>query len=110
MKPIILVKPKLLNFITFGFASGITLWPFIILSKYDESVIRHERIHIRQQLEMLVILFYAWYIVEYVVRCWDSPTNAYKHLSFEQEAYKNSDNLTYLKTRKFYAWIKYLKK
>ena len=58
----IIVAPRFLKFITNGFAKAIALFPFIILSKssdkYDAALIRHEQIHIYQQLELLVIGFY----------------------------------------------------
>ena len=34
----------------------------------------------------------------------------YRSISFEQEAYKYEMNLEYLKNRKRYNWIKYIKK
>ena len=39
---------------------GITLWPFIVLNKHEkgkEALLNHERIHLRQQIELLVIPF-----------------------------------------------------
>lgn len=32
------------------------------------------------------------------------------NISFEREAYTNDNNLEYLKDRKYFAWIKYLRK
>ena len=51
---------------------GITLYPFIILRKEIKGtaaevyVINHERIHIAQQAELLVLPFMAIYICEYM--------------------------------------------
>lgn len=75
----------------------------------NEETINHERIHTRQMLEMLVLPFYIWYVVEWLVRL-PMSGRAYMNLSFEREAYANERNLTYLKTRKPYAWVKYLRK
>ena len=51
---------------------GVTLWPFIVMRtpdlKKDEVFINHEKIHIRQQAEMLVIPFFIWYAIEYLYR------------------------------------------
>lgn len=91
------------------------LWPFIFLRK--EMVARftttddmHERIHGRQQIEMLLVLFLVWYSVEWLIRLlvyWDSK-KAYKNISFEREAYKNERDVEYLQHRKMFAWVKYI--
>ena len=91
--------------IFWGGYQGITLWPFIILKtkelKADKRVINHERIHMRQQLEMLVIFFYIVYLIELLFK-------GYWKVSFEKEAYSNDDNLEYIKKRKFWAFLKYM--
>ena len=52
--------------------NGITLWPFIILRsnslKNDPILLNHERIHLRQQLELLIVFFYVWYAVEFLLK------------------------------------------
>jgi hypothetical protein len=98
---------------------GITLWPFIILREYykgtstywkyrREKVINHESIHIAQQGELLVIPFYVLYILEYFIKLFFYGKKAYYNISFEREAYKNEYNMDYLRTRKSYAWLKYV--
>ena len=64
-----------------------------------------------QMKEMLYIFFYIWYGLEYIIiRIFHKTQHgAYKDVSFEEEAYNNSYNWTYLETRKHYAWFKYLK-
>lgn len=93
---------------------GLSLWPFIILKsdalRDDDSLINHEKIHLRQQLELLVLPFYIVYLLEFLIRClfyWDSY-KAYQNLSFEREAYFNEDNPNYLHERKPFSFIKYL--
>ena len=53
--------------LTFGWAAGITLAPFGIYIKegYENQrgIITHEKIHWQQQLEMLIIFFYLWYVI-----------------------------------------------
>ncbi|EWH12591.1 hypothetical protein KLA_13856 [Cellulophaga geojensis KL-A] len=90
------------------------MWPFIILKsdalRDDDSLINHEKIHLRQQLELLVLPFYIVYLFEFLIRClfyWDSY-RAYQNLSFEREAYFNEDNPNYLNERKPFSFIKYL--
>jgi len=83
---------------------GITLFPFIILAsedlKQNEVLINHERIHLRQQLELLVFPFFLWYGIEYLIK-------GYENISFEKEAKQNSGNSEYLKSRKPFSFIKY---
>lgn len=77
-------------------------------AKISEQDLNHESIHTAQMKEMLYIFFYIWYIVEWVIRLF-KKSNAYRNISFEQEAYNNEDNLEYLNNRKHYEWSKYLK-
>ena len=70
---------------------------------------RHERIHTRQMVEPLVILFYLLYIIEWLVRlaiCRNAE-RAYRSISFEQEAYGHQDDPEYLQRRKPYAFLHY---
>lgn len=74
-----------------------------------ELDIRHEKIHSKQMLELFFVGYYLWYAIEYAVRFFINKGEAYKNISFEREAYINDDNINYLKERKLYAWVKYLK-
>lgn len=91
---------------------AITLYPFIFVrngsDKYDKVLINHERIHLRQQLELLVIIFYIWYILDYFIKLCKlgSRSKAYRNIIFEREAYDNQDNLDYLKSRKCYQYLR----
>ena len=93
---------------------GISLWPFIILKrkelKQDKVFINHEKIHLRQQVEFLIIPFYLWYLIEYVCRLiqYRSTKLAYRNISFEREAYANEKDLFYLKSRSFWRFLKYV--
>lgn len=110
---------------------GITLFPFILINKwlYDKPIndisldviINHEKIHLKQQLEMLILPFYIWYLFEYLIRYihykrifkWTLSNieiwnKAYQNISFEREAYKHERNLNYLHNRKLFSWFKYL--
>jgi len=108
---IIIVCQKLLKNMKI---SGITLFPFIFVQRKEDSknkiLINHETIHIRQQLELLVVPFYIWYLSEYYLKYlkYRNPQLAYRNISFEREAYANDQNLDYLKKRKFWSFINYL--
>lgn len=93
---------------------GITLFPFILLAEHglknDAVMVNHEKIHIRQQLELLVLPFFVWYGLEFLVR-WAKYRDkklAYRNISFEREAYANEKGLSYLKQRPFWKFSSYL--
>ncbi len=93
---------------------AIALFPFIFLRKENDKnnpeLINHEKIHIKQQIELLVIFFYLWYSIEYFIhyiRLKDSHL-AYLSISFEKEAYFNQDDLGYLRNRKCWEFIRFL--
>ncbi len=94
--------------------NGITLWPFIILRKKemrsDTCMLNHERIHLRQQLELLVFPFYVWYVIEYVIRLlqYKNRQQAYRNISFEREAYTHEKDLDYLKKRSFWFFFNFI--
>jgi hypothetical protein len=87
---------------------GFTFFPFVFIRKEaSKFLVNHEKIHLRQHLEMLIIFFYLIYGVHYLVlRFKNKHKDAYRKICFEQEAYTNQSNLEYLKTRKLYAWSK----
>jgi hypothetical protein len=93
---------------------GISIFPFIIFSgrksKENLVLLNHEKIHIRQQLELLVIPFYIWYAIEFLVRYFQYKNwnLAYRNISFEREAYTNEKDLNYLKKRSFWKFYKFL--
>lgn len=98
----IIINSKLVRILTFGSANGITIWPFIILDhEPSDDDINHEKIHIAQQIELLIIGFYIWYFIEWIFK-------GYYQISFEKEAYKNESNLNYLAGRKNFDFIKYV--
>ncbi len=77
----------------------------------DRYVINHERIHTAQQRELLFIPFYIFYVIEWLLRMiqYRNWNKAYRNISFEREAYTNGHNLNYLKDRKLYSFLKYLR-
>lgn len=93
---------------------GLTVFPFVFLksanSKSDLVLINHEKIHLRQQLELLILPFFIWYGLEFLLRLlkYKNRQMAYRKISFEQEAYGNEKDLHYLKQRSFWNFLKYL--
>ena len=93
---------------------GFTFFPFVFL-KYrkdtdNEVLLNHEKIHIKQQLEMLVVPFFIWYLFEFLYRLiqYRNSQEAYRNISFEREAYDNEKDLNYLKLRSFWQFLKKL--
>lgn len=93
---------------------GLSLWPFIFLKhdalKEDIVLINHEKIHLRQQQELLVVFFYILYISEWLIRTlmYLDSYRAYQNISFEREAYENERNLDYTSERKAFTFVRYL--
>lgn len=90
------------------------LYPFILLRdekmKDNSTLINHEKIHLRQQAELLILPFFIWYVFEYFLRLiqYKSHKQAYLNISFEREAYSNDKDANYLKTRTLWQFTKYL--
>lgn len=93
---------------------GMALYPFILLkhksARADRVLINHEKIHLRQQLELLIIPFYLFYFINYIynlITTSDHET-AYRNIIFEQEAYDHEKEGDYLKKRKLFSFLNYL--
>lgn len=93
---------------------GVTFFPFVILANGDDALnkvfINHEKIHLRQQLELLILPFYVWYVIEFLMR-WimiKDKNVAYRNISFEKEAYTNEKDLNYVKQRSFWKFLRYI--
>ena len=93
---------------------GIAIFPFIILKdkrlKNNHTLINHEKYTFGSSWKWAFILFYLWYLAEFLY--WyiklRNGEMAYEKISFEQEAYCNENSLNYLKNRKFWEFLKYL--
>ncbi len=90
---------------------AITLFPFIFIrGRGDDVLINHERIHLAQQKEMLILPFYLLYVFFYVKNIfkYKSSSLAYREIPFEKEAFENDNDQVYLLKRKRFAWINYI--
>ncbi|WP_099372766.1 hypothetical protein [Sphingobacterium sp. 1.A.5] len=114
MRGKVIVSKFWTKFFSLGKAQAITIFPFIFLKYHNDKInkilINHERIHILQAIELLILPFYILYLTEFMVRLiqYRNFTRAYLNISFEREAYENENNLDYLKTRKLYSFLKYV--
>jgi len=89
------------RFIMRGYV-GCTIFPFVFIRKglkNKDVIINHEKIHLRQQKELLVIPFFIIYILNYTVNIvlYRNLDKAYRNIIFEREAYQNEKNMDYLK-------------
>lgn len=96
--------------------SGMALFPFILVSQKsfikDEDIIRHETIHLKQQLELLVLPFYLLYFLNYLINLcrYKNHYKAYFEIIFEREAYAKDKDILYLLHRPFWAFMAYFKR
>jgi hypothetical protein len=69
----------------------------------------HEKIHLQQQLELLILPFYVLYIGHYLFNLvkYRNHNTAYRNICFEREAYDNDWDLNYLPTRRIWAFWRY---
>ncbi|MEC3905406.1 hypothetical protein VOI54_00095 [Tamlana sp. 2201CG12-4] len=94
---------------------GMTVYPFVFLKTkeaiQDKALVNHESIHLRQQMELLIIPFYLIYGIEFLIKLaqFKNRNTAYRNISFEKEAYLHETNLEYLKHRKIWSFLKYLR-
>ncbi len=117
---------------------GFSPFVFVSLSRdFNRRVLNHESLHARHFWECSVIgfliglylclmfqcsywflllsllVFPVWYVVEFLYYRWVkemSYYDAYASISFEQEAYRNEENETYLATRNTCQWMQYFTK
>ena len=92
---------------------GMALYPFIILREKeflnDPVIMNHERIHHRQQVELLIVPFYVLYLLNYFFNRlrYSTHDEAYRNIIFEREAYANESDFDYLKKRKLFSSFRY---
>lgn len=128
------------DIIPFKGFQAITLLPFIFardsFRPLKENTVRHESIHLRQQLEVLIasaaviailclttdiswwwmaatpLCYFVMYGLEYIVRLfvYGKGKEAYRNISFEQEAFLYERDTEYISRRKAFAWVKYITK
>lgn len=116
---------------------AMAMFPVVFVRKdceFSDTDMNHETIHLCQQAEvagaaaaLLAVavlatgaspwwiaaalpLFYLWYALEYAVRYvgYSRPKEAYRNISFEQEAYLNEQDPDYPVKRKPFAWAGYM--
>jgi hypothetical protein len=93
---------------------GLAVFPFVFvkyrLDKENTVFVNHERIHLCQQLELLIIPFFIWYFIEFILRLiqYKNMDLAYRNICFEREAYAKEKDPNYLKKRSLWNFLKYV--
>lgn len=94
--------------------AGIALFPFILIKKDNyrrhKVFINHEKIHLAQQIELMLIGFYVLYLLNYIYNLikYRNHNKAYLNIVFEKEAYTMEADTGYLSHRKFCAWTRFV--
>lgn len=111
----IIVSNKFTSWLLGKRYAAMCLVPFLLVAPgvdltTDAVTLNHEKIHARQQIEMVWLFFFLWYFLEYLVRfiLYRSHVRAYLNLSHEREAYAHAADLGYLETRRPFAWFRFL--
>lgn len=105
------ITPLLLRYLAGRYVNAMAIWPIILVRNIEtkESIvtINHEKIHIRQQVELLVLPFYILYLFYYLKYriLGHSHIQSYYLIPFEKEAYHHESDLEYLSNRKWLAWL-----
>lgn len=116
----VITSTRLIRILTLGSEAvlGLALFPLVLIrddirdAAFRKRIILHEKIHLRQQIELLILPFYLWYLVEYCAGRLRGKDHyhALTGISFEKEADANMDDLNYLHTRRSFAFLQYLGK
>ena len=93
---------------------GIAIFPFIFLKKNlteerKKILLNHERIHLQQQIELLLFPFFIIYLFNYMLNLvkYKEHDKAYKNIIFEREAFMRDKDFSYLKIRKAWNFLSY---
>ena len=97
----------------FNYYTGLSFFVFIWITRapHDQTqLIRHEKIHFWQQVEMLFIFHWMFYAFFYVVGRMNGQCHyiAYRYNPFEIEAFSNDPDENYLQKRRPFAWAAFV--
>lgn len=98
----------------FNYYTGLSFFIFIWITRQPDDqtqLVRHEKIHYWQQVEMLFLFHWFFYALFYLLGRCNGQCHyiAYRYNPFEIEAFDNDLNADYLKERRPFAWAWYVK-
>lgn len=93
----------------FNYYSGLSFFIFIWIFRQTRDeirLIRHEKIHFLQQIELLFVFHWMLYAFFYLLSRSRGQGHyiAYRYNPFELEAYSNEHDQDYLRKRRAFAW------
>ncbi len=70
--------------------------------------LNHERIHTAQMVELGFVVFYLWYVVEWLwlLVKYRDRMKAYFNIRFEREAYRHQGDMGYLGRRRHFVELR----
>jgi len=86
---------------------AINLFGVVFARKQLSDVdINHEAIHTEQMKELFYIVFYIWYLIEwlFLIFKYKNFYTAYRNIRFEKEAFDHEKDLNYLDYRPKYNY------
>ena len=106
----IYTRKKIFNYYT-GLSFFIFIW-ICKLTKDEVKLVRHEKIHFLQQIELMFIFHWILYAYFYLAARYRGHGHyiAYRYNPFEIEAFDNDQNPDYLQQRRAFAWLNYVNK
>lgn len=78
-------------------ASGVIIWSLVLFTGLSSW-----------WFCLSFLMFYALYLLEYLVKLIFFGAEAYNHISFEQEAYNTQYDNNYLENGDYFQWVKYI--
>lgn len=105
----IYTRRKIFNYYT-GLSFFIFIW--IMRQPHDQrQLVRHEKIHFWQQVEMLFVFHWLLYALFYLLGRVSGQCHyvAYRYNPFELEAFTHDREEDYLSRRKPFAWVRYVR-
>lgn len=98
----------------FNYYTGLSFFVFIWITRqpHDQTqLVRHEKIHFWQQVEMLFIFHWLLYVFFYLLGRMGGQCHyiAYRYNPFELEAFSNDRDENYLRKRRPFAWVRYVR-
>lgn len=104
------MKVILNKIIPFGSYNAINLCGLVLSKRpLTQTERNHEYIHTLQQRELVWIVFFVWYIAEWLIHLvrYRNAALAYRAISFEREAYAYQSYLSYPRRRPLWAWRRF---
>lgn len=80
------------------------------IKRMSQATVTHEKTHTKQMLEMGIVFFYLWYVIEWFIKLLSSGNahTAYRNISFEREARYVAEHPEYERKTFSYGWFKWI--